>query len=39
MARIKAAVEDGQEQAMQALIRQDLSEGIVSLLKVGGCTD
>ena len=33
MARIKAAVEDGQEQAMQALIRQDLAEGIVSLLK------
>ena len=29
MARIKAAVEDGQEQAMQALIRQDLAEGIV----------
>ena len=33
MARIKAAVEDRQEQAMQALIRKNLEVGIVSLLK------
>lgn len=33
MARIQAAVEEGQGQAMQAVIRQDLAEGIIELLK------
>lgn len=36
MARIQAAVVNGQGQAMQALIRQDLSEGIKALLENAG---
>lgn len=33
MARIRAAIEDGQGKEMQAIIRQDLAEGITQLLQ------